>query len=46
MLFRSPSGQVAAAIDKVLSCEELIQEIMCEANSCLEELFKKYQTGV
>jgi NAD(P)H-dependent flavin oxidoreductase YrpB (nitropropane dioxygenase family) len=41
-----PSGQVAAAIDKVLSCEELIQEIMCEANSCLEELFKKYQTGV
>jgi NAD(P)H-dependent flavin oxidoreductase YrpB (nitropropane dioxygenase family) len=41
-----PSGQVAAAIEKVLSCEELIQEIMLEANTCLDELYKKYQSGV
>jgi NAD(P)H-dependent flavin oxidoreductase YrpB (nitropropane dioxygenase family) len=41
-----PSGQVAAAIEKILSCDELIQEIMAEANFCLSELCKKYQTGV
>ncbi|WP_067522359.1 NAD(P)H-dependent flavin oxidoreductase [Endozoicomonas ascidiicola] len=33
-----PAGQIAGAIDSLLSCEELIQEIMQEANQQLDRL--------
>lgn len=36
-----PSGQVAGVIDKLLSCEELIDSIVAEAQSRLVELSKR-----
>ena len=38
-----PSGQVAAAIDRLLSCEELIREIADEAEACLQRLCQRMQ---
>lgn len=37
-----PSGQVAAAIDGLPSCAELIDTIVAEADGCLEQLFARY----
>lgn len=36
-----PSGQVAATIDSLPSCEELISEIVAEADQCLTRLFAR-----
>lgn len=36
-----PSGQVAAAIDRLQSCEEIIQEIASEAEACLQRLYQR-----
>lgn len=33
-----PSGQVAAAIGELLSCQEVIEHIVCEAEQCLDAL--------
>ena len=33
-----PAGQIAGAIDSLISCEELIREIVSEAEATLEEL--------
>lgn len=38
-----PSGQVAAAIDRLQSCDELIQDIMQEAQDCLQTLCRRLQ---
>lgn len=38
-----PSGQVAAAIDKLLSCQQLIDEIVQEADVCLQRLHQRMQ---
>lgn len=38
-----PSGQVAAAIDRLQSCEELIREIADEAETCLQRLCQRMQ---
>lgn len=38
-----PSGQVAAAIDRLQSCEELIHEIAEEAGTCLQHLCQRMQ---
>ena len=35
-----PSGQVAAAISELKSCEELIQEMVLEAERCLGRLHR------
>lgn len=40
-----PSGQVAAAIDGLLSCDELIHEIVDEASQCLDRLFANYASS-
>lgn len=37
-----PSGQVAAAIENLPSCGELINEIVKEANECLDRLFARH----
>lgn len=37
-----PSGQVAAAIDSLPSCAELIDAIVAEAEQCLNRLFSRY----
>ncbi|MFT6890925.1 MAG: NAD(P)H-dependent flavin oxidoreductase YrpB (nitropropane dioxygenase family) [Halioglobus sp.] len=41
-----PSGQVAGVIDKLLSCEELINSIVAEAESRLVELAKRVNTAL
>lgn len=38
-----PSGQVAAAIDRLQSCQEVIDEIALEAETCLQRLFQRMQ---
>ncbi len=38
-----PSGQVAAAIDHLQSCQEVIDEIAREAETCLQQLFQRMQ---
>ncbi|UJJ31553.1 NAD(P)H-dependent flavin oxidoreductase [Halopseudomonas maritima] len=38
-----PSGQVAAAIDRLLSCQQLIDEIVQEADVCLHRLQQRMQ---
>lgn len=38
-----PSGQVAAAIDQLQSCEQIIQEIADEAEGCLLRLCQRLQ---
>ena len=40
-----PSGQVAAAIDRLQSCEEIIQEIASEAESCLQRLYQRMHSS-
>ena len=40
-----PSGQVAGVIDKLLSCEELINSIVVEAQSRLVELAKRVDSS-
>jgi len=37
-----PSGQVAAAIDSLPSCAELIDAIVAEAERCLDRLYGRY----
>ena len=36
-----PSGQVAAAIDSLPSCQELIEQIAGEAERCLQRLYAR-----
>lgn len=36
-----PSGQVAAAIDRLQSCQEVINSIAGEAEQCLQQLFQR-----
>jgi len=45
-LGRTPSGQVAGVIDKLLSCEELIGAIASEAQQRLEKLAKRVNTAI
>lgn len=37
-----PSGQVAAAIDQLASCETIISEIVAQAEACLAELYQRH----
>ncbi len=39
-----PSGQVAAAIGELKSCQQVIEEIAAEANQCLRSLFYRPAT--
>ncbi|PRX27361.1 NAD(P)H-dependent flavin oxidoreductase YrpB (nitropropane dioxygenase family) [Paraburkholderia sp. BL18I3N2] len=41
-----PAGQVAAAIDELKSCSEVIEEIVEEATECLSRLFQNLQSDV
>jgi len=36
-----PSGQVAAAIAELASCEAIISEIVAQAEACLTELYQR-----
>jgi nitronate monooxygenase len=41
-----PSGQVAAVIDALKSCSEVIEEIVTQATQCLTQFFENQQSDL